>query len=263
MRLWKRRMDGSERRLGIVQELELLARRGRYLLLAVPVLVIFGFAVGHLLRGALSVREGDSARLTNGETLPRVHLASLSRQMQRVRVAGDTTAEYVRMYQDQVAPIEQVLRRRGVPVQTARRVAWPLVEQSNSNGVDPATVLSVLLIESAGRPQATSSVGARGLMQVMPSWTGYWGGCGGDLYEIEDNLCYGTKILAWYLNRHGGDERKALLGYNGCVRGTVTPNCRLYPEKVDRMRRQVRNELESARGNFPARPSVGTPTAGE
>lgn len=252
-----------ERRLGILEELELIARRTRSLVLVVPVLLAAGFGAGHLLKGTLSIREDAPARRQDEQPRLTGELNSLSHQMRRVRFAGDTTAEVVRMYRDEVAPIEHVLRRRGVPFRTARQVAWPLVEQSYSAGVDPATVVSVLLVESAGRPRATSAVGARGLMQVMPAWTGFWRGCGPDLYEIEDNLCHGTKILAWYLDRHRGDERKALLGYNGCVSGAVTPSCRLYPDKIDRMRRQVRNEMSGVRGQFPARPPVAGAAAGE
>jgi soluble lytic murein transglycosylase-like protein len=109
-------------------------------------------------------------------------------------------------------------------------------------------------VESNARPNATSSVGARGLMQVMPAWAGFWRGCGRDLYDVESNLCNGTRILAWYLNRHGGDEHRALLGYNGCVTGSNTPNCRTYPEKVQRLRRQIAAELAVHRGE--ARPGV-------
>jgi soluble lytic murein transglycosylase-like protein len=110
-------------------------------------------------------------------------------------------------------------------------VAWPLVENSYERGLDPATVVAILLIESSGRPDATSFMGARGLMQVMPMHQGRWQGCGEDLYDIESNLCYGTSILAWLLGRNGGDERRALLAYNGCVRGTNTPNCHTYPDQ--------------------------------
>ncbi len=249
----KRRAEGNERRMGIVEELELLARRARFLVLGVPVLLILGVGVGHLLGRVVSVRDGQPARLVAPDArAPQVRLSSLSWRMQRALMAGDTTARYIHVYREDIAPIEHVLRRRGVPSGIARRVAWPLVEHANEAGVDPATVLSVMLIESAGRPDATSSVGARGLMQVMPSWTGYWGQCGRDLYEIENNLCYGTKILAYFLDRHRGDERKALLGYNGCVRGTVTPHCGQYPDKVDRVRRQLRSELATVRRNgFP------------
>ena len=80
----------------------------------------------------------------------------------------------------------------------AREIAWPLVEQTYRNKLDVATVLSVIYVESNFRPSATSSVGARGLMQVMPMWAGYWRSCGRNLYDVEDNLCNGTRILAWY-----------------------------------------------------------------
>jgi soluble lytic murein transglycosylase-like protein len=171
-------------------------------------------------------------------------------------VDGDRSAEYVTIYQDHVQPVERVLRKRGMTEEGARQVAWPLVEQSYRNRLDVATVLSIIYVESNFKPDATSSVGARGLMQIMPLWAGYWTECGRNLYDIEDNLCNGTSILAWYLRRAKGDERRALLGYNGCVRGTVTPRCHTYPDKVAQARRQIARELEMHR---PRRISQATP----
>jgi len=251
MKLWNGRFaNGDGRRLGIVAELELVAKRARALVYGLPVLVVIGLGLGHLVKRVLYVSD-ESMRVTATPGPYSTGLVAVSYQMQRVREAGEHTADYVRLYREEIAPVEHVLRRRGVPGATARRVAWPLVAHSSSNGMDPSTVLSVLLIESAGKPDARSSVGARGLMQVMPAWAGHWRGCGGDLYAIEDNLCNGTKILKMYLERHGGDERRALLGYNGCVRGTNTPNCGLYPDKVASMRRQVQREMNSARSGRP------------
>jgi hypothetical protein len=83
-------------------------------------------------------------------------------------------------------------------------------------------------------------------MQVMPGWAGQWRECGRDLYDVEDNLCNGTSILQWYLRRHG-DERRALLGYNGCVRGTNTPNCFIYPNKIWTLRDQIKREMDRER----------------
>jgi soluble lytic murein transglycosylase-like protein len=252
----KQSTDAPGRRLGIVEELEMFASRARLLVFATPVLLLAGLGLGLGVRPILSVREGEAARTVSGQTLPRVHVAGLSRLMEDTRKKGTSTAEYVRMYQQEVSPVERVLVRRGVPAATARRVAWPLVEQSYRNGVDPATVISVVLIESAGKPDARSSVGARGLMQIMPAWAGYWRGCGSDLYAIEDNLCNGTKILAYYLDRSRGDERRALLGYNGCVNGTNTPDCGRYPDKIDIVRRQVRVELASASRRVVRQPAI-------
>lgn len=242
-----RRMNGPERRTGIIHEIEVLARRARVLILVIPVLLVVGLVVGRLLSHALSIPAGTEVRQATAEQIPQQRLLSFAIRMAEARTAGERTAEYVRTYQTEVAPVEHVLRGRGVPAAMARRVAWPLVEQSYRNGVEPATVLSVLLLESGGRPGATSSVGARGLMQVMPAWSGFWRSCSRDLYDIEGNLCNGTSILAWYMDRFGGDERRALLGYNGCVVGSNTPNCRQYPEKVARLRHQLRNELALAR----------------
>jgi soluble lytic murein transglycosylase-like protein len=167
--------------------------------------------------------------------------------MGAIRQDGDRTVKYVTLYTDHVAPVEQVLRRRGVPRVTARRVAWPLVEHAQRAGLDPATVVSVLLVESQGNPRATSPVGARGLMQVMPGWAGRWNGCGRNLYSIDDNLCTGTSLLAWYLDRADGNEHRALLGYNGCVTGSNTSDCRHYPARIERLRAEIDREIEALR----------------
>jgi soluble lytic murein transglycosylase-like protein len=178
--------------------------------------------------------------------VPKVRLQALGGFLSRLRADGSKTVAYVSTYKNDVAPVEQVLRRRGVTPTTARKVAWPLVENANKHGMEPATLVSIMLIESGGKPTARSSVGARGLMQVMPGWAGQWRGCGSDLYDIEDNLCNGSNILAWYL-RTKGDERSALLGYNGCVHGTNTPGCHSYPDKFTRLKTEVTREMNATK----------------
>ena len=229
-------------RRGLVEELEHMWRRARVLLLAVPLLVGTGWATGNLTRDVLTLPEDAMVRAG-----PRLQLDALSGRMETMRRTGAKTEESVSVYQEHVAPVVRVLRRRGVPPKLATEMAWPLVEETYRNRLDVATVISVILNESNFRPNATSNVGARGLMQVMPLWAGYWRGCGRDLYDIQGNLCHGTRILAYYLRRSGGDERRALLGYNGCVRGTNTPNCKTYPDKIARVRRQVSAELAASR----------------
>jgi hypothetical protein len=248
MRLFRRRdRSGGVRRAGLFEDLELLLRRVRAVGLAAPLLLFVGFGVGNVTNRVLEVPEGRIVRASVEEYVPRVHLELLSRHMERLRSAGDETVDYVTMYQEHVAPVEAVLRKRGVNERTARQVAWPLVEHSYRRGLDPAFVTSIVLIESGGKPTATSFVGARGLMQVMPLWAGHWRGCGRDLYDIEGNICHGTSILKWYLDRNPGDERRALLGYNGCVRGTNTPNCHTYPDKVTSLKHQLQREMNTVR----------------
>ncbi|MGH7506488.1 MAG: lytic transglycosylase domain-containing protein [Longimicrobiales bacterium] len=235
------------RRTGILEDFEQVCRRAKVVVFVAPLLLFVGFGAGNMTNRALELPDGDELRAGGTADVPRVKLEALSRHMEKLRSDGEHTAEYVSLYNELIAPIERVLRRRGVTEEMARRVAWPLVEQSYRNALDPATVLSIMLVESNGLPSATSSVGARGLMQVMPSWSGHYRSCGNNLYDIEDNLCYGTNILAWYLRRFDGDERRALLGYNGCVHGTNTPNCHTYPDKVARLRRQISQEIAIAK----------------
>lgn len=237
------RITERDRLTDFSEDLAVLGRRLRALGLAVPILLLAGFGAGNLANQVLEVPADRPVRIAESALVPRVHLEALSHHMHRLRSAGAETFDYVTLYQDHVAPVEAVLRRRGLSEATARNVAWPLVTHSYERGLDPAFVLSVVLIESSGKPNATSPVGARGLMQIMPLWVGYWRACGINLYDIEANLCAGTNILAYYLGRSPGDERKALLGYNGCVRGTNTPNCFTYPDKIVQLRQQLAREI--------------------
>lgn len=114
----------------------------------------------------------------------------------------------------------------------AFRIADALVEQGEREHIDPALLIGVLLTEDATLdPHARSSVGARGLMQVMPLHSGKWG-CGSkDLFDVESNICHGVQILKQAMI-DAPNTRLALLRYNGCVHGRNTPNCHQYDDKV-------------------------------
>src|SRR5690606_23926097 len=183
-------------RPGLFEDFETLLRRLRAVGMAAPVLLFVGFGVGNVTNELLTLPADSVVRTATAEPVPPVHLEVLSRHMERLRDAGSEAEEYVAVYSEHVAPVEAVLRRRGVSDTTARKVAWPLVLHSYRRGLDPAFVLSIVLVESGGRPRATSFVGARGLMQVMPAWSGHWRNCGRDLYDIEADLCNGTGLLA-------------------------------------------------------------------
>jgi soluble lytic murein transglycosylase-like protein len=231
--------------VGILDELERLLKRVLVLpVILLPVLLLTGLSLGKATTRGIMLPEGAPIGIAAAAHTPRQHLERLSMYMSSVRAEGQETEEYVLLYRNHIRPVEQSLQDWGLGAELARRVAWPLVENSYERGLDPATVVAILLIESSGRPHATSFVGARGLMQVMPMHQGRWHGCGDDLYDIDSNLCYGTSILAWFLGRHNGDERRALLAYNGCVRGTNTPNCHTYPARVKRLRDRIQRDWE-------------------
>jgi len=133
---------------------------------------------------------------------------------------------------EQAFRIGEVLNQYTHDRALAFRIADAIVDQARKENLDPALLVGVLLTEDATLdPRARSSVGARGLMQVMPLHGGKWG-CGSkDLFDVEVNICHGVQILKAALDG-SPNTRVALLRYNGCVRGRNTPNCHTYDDKV-------------------------------
>ncbi len=92
-------------------------------------------------------------------------------------------------------------------------------------GLDPAMVLGLIQVESAFRKYATSVVGARGLMQVMPFWSRVVGDSDAQkLFNMTTNLRYGCSILRMYIDMEGGNLFMALGRYNGSRGQSEYPN---------------------------------------
>ncbi len=138
-------------------------------------------------------------------------------------------------YEREIRPLELALGRYGDDDTLVARIAVALVREGRKAGVDPRLLASVLLVEDPWLdPEAVSPQGAVGLMQVMPLHAGSWGCPSDDLTDPEINICHGARILAHDIRLEHGDLDRALLRYNGCVRGANTPDCRLYPFHVYR-----------------------------
>lgn len=98
--------------------------------------------------------------------------------------------------------------------------------ESSIAGLEPELVLAVIEVESNFDTYAISVAGALGLMQVMPFWKDEIGRPDDNLIRLETNLRYGCTILKYYLDKEGGDLRRALGRYNGSL------GHRKYPNKV-------------------------------
>jgi soluble lytic murein transglycosylase-like protein len=162
----------------------------------------------------------------------------------RVRLPVDSAAlerEVVARFQHH--PLAQLLMRRTRQQAIADRNARAIVKEANYLDVSPSLLTGVLLTENAPLDvDARSSQGALGLMQVMHFHAGEYDCDSDDLLQVESNICHGARVFGEYLKRTG-DVRRALLRYNGCVAGTVTPRCGRYPTKVLRTARLVRRQL--------------------
>ncbi len=85
-------------------------------------------------------------------------------------------------------------------------------EAARRHGLDPALVLAVVAVESGFRPEAVSSKGAQGLMQLMPRTAESLGVS--DAFDPEQNLDAGVRHLEALLKLYGGDLTRALAAYN-------------------------------------------------
>ena len=120
----------------------------------------------------------------------------------------------------------EALRRTKKPDGTLYRLMYPLPYketirfESDAHGLEPALVAALIRQESSFFPLATSAVGARGLMQIMPAvgrrstiarsaevWSDAL------LYQPDVSLRLGTAHLASLLARYR-DPARALAAYN-------------------------------------------------
>lgn len=87
--------------------------------------------------------------------------------------------------------------------------------------MDKALIYGVIRTESGFNPDAESTAGAKGLMQIMPEsfqWLQTIRGVEGqytddDLYDPEINIDYGVYLLKYFYDRYG-TEQTAVAAYN-------------------------------------------------
>jgi len=126
-------------------------------------------------------------------------------------IARSGTAEYLGKLTGEARHDSQLIGQFGVGFYSAFIVADRVEVQSRRAGLPPELVLAVIDVESNFDRFAISSVGARGLMQVMPFWLDEIGRPGDDLFDIHTNLRFGCTILKLYLDRERGDRTRARL----------------------------------------------------
>jgi len=92
-----------------------------------------------------------------------------------------------------------------------------IVAEARRQGVPPAFALAVAWQESGWQPRVVSYAGAIGVMQLLPA-TGDWVsdtmlGRSVNLWNPEQNVLAGVRLLKHYLVRYGGNRSLALAAY--------------------------------------------------
>lgn len=136
-------------------------------------------------------------------------------------------------------------------------LAETIVREARAQGLEPHLVAAVIEVESAGRAQAVSQVGALGLMQLLPE-TGRelaqkhgvrWSGPA-TLFDPAINVKLGAAYLRELTNRYG-DVSIALAAYNwgpGVIDQRLRDGDTLPSEYIDSvMRAFVRDPATATR----------------
>lgn len=115
-----------------------------------------------------------------------------------------------------------------------------VVKYSGEFDIDPRFVFAIINTESHFDPNATSDVGARGLMQLMDeayNWVKFRlddteSTSFDDMYDPETNIKYGTYMLKYLYDKYDGSYQLAAAAYHGGMgavdgwieNGTVDPD---------------------------------------
>ncbi|GJH35090.1 transglycosylase SLT domain-containing protein [Paraburkholderia hospita] len=145
------------------------------------------------------------------ETAPQASQASLAPQIPQ---AADTPA--LPSPADIVATLRAQFR---VSAADALTIAQAVLTEANRYSMSPVLLLSVMAVESGFDPRAVSTLGARGLMQVLPAAHPR---AFSNVKELDDpaiNVRIGSSILRGYLDAAGGDIDAALWRYSGGGKG--------------------------------------------
>jgi Transglycosylase SLT domain len=104
-----------------------------------------------------------------------------------------------------IAAVDDILARHTLVSATQRlRIARAVVTSARRHDVDPFLVTGILIAESSGNAHAISNRQAVGIMQIhVPTWGAETEAEGLNLFLLEDNIDFGTRIIRDYTRTYG------------------------------------------------------------
>jgi soluble lytic murein transglycosylase-like protein len=141
------------------------------------------------------------------------NLPGLDRRYKLIRRENRPAAQPAVVYMPSEA---EVRRYRGIVEAAAK-----------SHGVDTALVHAVITAESGYNPNAVSSKGASGLMQLMPDTARRYGVR--NLFDPIENVHGGVRYLKDLLGLFNGNVELALAGYNAGENAVIRAGNRIPP----------------------------------
>jgi soluble lytic murein transglycosylase-like protein len=139
--------------------------------------------------------------------------------------------------------VKYLSRRFAIAAEATQRMVQAADRAAAEVGLDPLLVLAVISIESRFNPIAESSMGAKGLMQIIPKYhRARLDALGGEdsVLDPESNILLGAQILQEYVRRTGTLEA-GLQYYNGAF----SDESAQYAQKVMAERERLEQVVRS------------------
>jgi len=180
-----------------------------------------------MILGAVTKTDAEMLVFANGRTMSirdyRVDGEAITVVFSQGGEATFALALVASVQPDEIPAATEIVRTAealSVPVITISQLeskpfAALIEEVARRHGIDPALIHAVVEAESNYRASARSQMGARGLMQLMPSTARDLGVTSArSLFDPEANLEAGVSYLKSLLARFDGDLTNALAAYN-------------------------------------------------
>jgi soluble lytic murein transglycosylase-like protein len=114
----------------------------------------------------------------------------------------------------------------------ASKIGAAVLNAAKRDTISPFLLLAIIEVESRFDRFAVSVVGAKGLMQILPSQHRDLVVRTADLTDADTNVSIGSSILHDYIEASDGDVHDALLRYSGGAKG--------YPRRVNERMNMIR-----------------------
>lgn len=118
-------------------------------------------------------------------------------------------------------------KRHGYRSRMTPELAQKIVARANYYHLDPFFVVEVMRQESQFNPQATSYVGAAGLMQFMPATAARFGMT--NSYDPDQAIDAGCRYLVTLIRQFNGRLDLVLAGYNAGEHNVIKYNYQVPP----------------------------------
>jgi soluble lytic murein transglycosylase-like protein len=139
----------------------------------------------------------------------------LTSESRRLRAELDAAKGELQLAQAQLERANNIMRY-SAHFKVSADLASDIYDVALSQGIEPELGFRLVKVESRFNPRATSSAGAIGLTQVIPSTARFFdkGITREKLYDPRTNLRVGFRYLRTLIDQYNGDVRLALLVYN-------------------------------------------------